>query len=102
MPAKGSHLTEEQKEHLRLINTGKKHTDESKRKMSETRKGKQIPWFTNKGHKHTEESKEKIRIGHLGKPGTMLGRHLTPEQIEKARQFHLGRTLLLRLNLLHP
>ena len=44
-------------------NTGNKHTEESKKKMSETRKG-QVPW--NKGHKLDEEMLKKwseVQVG---------------------------------------
>jgi len=90
MPWKGTHLSEEAKEKLRIANLGKHHTKESRMKMSESRKGRKCPWKVGGWH-HTEEAKEKIRKAHIGKPGTMLGKHLTPEQIEKARRFHLGR-----------
>ena len=65
---------------------GKKHTDESKRKMSETKKERYAKGIirTCKGYKHTEEHKEKNRQAHLGKKRT-------PEAIEKTRQANLGK-----------
>ena len=45
-------------------NMGYRHTDEDRRKMSESHKGN-IPWM--KGKHHTEEAKEKNRQAHLGK-----------------------------------
>ena len=43
---------------------GKKHTEESKRKMSETRQGRPGTWI---GRKHSEESKQKMSVAHLGR-----------------------------------
>lgn len=50
--------TEQHRQRLREANLGKKHSDESKRKMSLIRLGK----------KFTEEHKRKIGLAHLGKP----------------------------------
>jgi group I intron endonuclease len=65
---KGRIMTEEQKEKLRIANTGRKHTQEARMKMSELMKGKtggeKNPMY---GKKHTIESKEKNRISHMGK-----------------------------------
>lgn len=44
---------------------GKKHSTETKNKISEKRKGMPSQF---KGKKHTEESKEKNRLAHIGKP----------------------------------
>lgn len=65
---------------------GKRHTDESKRKMSETKKElyKNGLITTCKGYKHTEEAKEKNRQAHLGKPRSK-------EAIEKTRKSNLGK-----------
>lgn len=53
----GNCPTEEMKQHLREINLGKTHSEESRRKMSESRKGK-IPW--NKGIPTQKEVVQKI------------------------------------------
>jgi hypothetical protein len=65
---------------------GRSHTEESKQKISNTKKenfksGKQTPRC---GFKHSEESKEKNRQSHLGKKRSK-------EAIEKTRQANLGR-----------
>lgn len=54
--ASGIKLTEEQKEHLRQINLGKHHTEETKRKMSNAHKGNKYAL----GTKLSEERKRKI------------------------------------------
>lgn len=54
--AKGVKRTEEQKEHLRQINLGKHHTEETRRKMSASHKGNKY----NLGHKLSEERKRQI------------------------------------------
>ena len=46
-------------DNARKAHKGKKHTEETKRKMSESQKGKS-PWIT--GKKHTEKTKSKIVI----------------------------------------
>lgn len=65
---------------------GRKHTEESKQKISKTKKERfangQIKKRT--GFKHSEETKEKNRQSHLGKKRTL-------EAIEKTRQANLGR-----------
>lgn len=54
--------SEEFKEKMRKINTGKKYSDEVNKKKG--RQGSEHPMF---GKHHTEETKEKIRQGNLGK-----------------------------------
>lgn len=77
---KGKKLTDEQKNHLRLVNTGKTHSEETKRKMSEShkgipmseenkermrqRKGVKNPMF---GQSHSDDAKEKISKAQKGK-----------------------------------
>lgn len=56
-------VTEKQKIHLSKINKGKKHTEESKKKMSESRKGK--TW--NLGKKMSDETRQKLSLAHTGK-----------------------------------
>ena len=53
-PTKGKHLSEEQKQHLRKINLGKKYSDEINKKKGKSRKGPENPaygshykWLTN-------------------------------------------------------
>lgn len=58
---------------------GLKHTEESKRKMSESRKGKKHWWHfkiaqKNKGQKRTQEQKKRISQGHKGKPSKTKGK----------------------------
>lgn len=78
--------------------TGKKHTEESKRKMSESSKG-QKAW--NKGIPHTEETKKKLSEA---KKGISLseetkrkiseanqGKEVSEETREKLRQANLGK-----------
>ena len=60
---------------------GRKHTEESKRKMSEKLSGENSP---NWGKKHSEETKKKIGLGNKGKK-------LSQEQIERMRKANLGK-----------
>ena len=52
------------KKFYRPIESYKPHTEETKKKMSESTSGEKHPMF---GKKHTEETKKKIGEGHLGK-----------------------------------
>ena len=65
---------------------GKKHSEESKRKMSETTKANYANGVTQKrfGFTHSDETKEKIS---KAKQGTKM----SPEAIEKTRQARLGK-----------
>ena len=62
---KGKVISEEQRKKVSVANTGKKHTEESKLKMSIAQKGKKHP---HKGHKLSEDTKRKISESKLGKP----------------------------------
>lgn len=55
-------ISEEQKQHLRKINTGKHHTEETKKKMSISHKGK----VYGKGFKQSEEFKKFKRNAWIG------------------------------------
>lgn len=88
--------TNEEKEHLRIINTGKKHTEKTKHKMSETRKGRVCKLETRKkisekqmgdknhrfGKKHTEEWKQEQSKRRKGRSGTPHSKE-TKEKISK-------------------
>lgn len=57
-------LSDEQKEHLREVNLGKKHSAETKRKMSKSHKGMSTAWLT--GIKVSEETKRKHSVAISG------------------------------------
>jgi hypothetical protein len=62
---KQSKLSPKHKEALRNANVGKTHSEETKKKMSEQRKGS-IPW--NKGLTMSTETKKKMSLSKIGKP----------------------------------
>lgn len=66
--------------------TGKKHSEESKKKMSEAHKGIIAGM---KGKRHTEESKKKMSDALKGKTSGMKGKHHS----EQTRQKMIGRRL---------
>ena len=76
-------LSPEQVQHLREVNTGKIHTEETKRKMSEAHRGLSVKWLT--GSKQSEATRMK------------RGRSLRGKNNGKARsvfQYELDGTLL--------
>jgi len=58
-------MSEETKEKIKISNTGRIHSEESKAKMSKKLKGKLA---SNKGKKMSEEQKLKLSLSHKGKP----------------------------------
>ena len=68
-------------------NTKGTHTEETKKKISDSHKGKLNPMYGVKspmtGKKHTEETKQKIRESRIGKQGSFLGKKHTKEAKEK-------------------
>ncbi len=66
---------------------GKFHSEETKKKISESKKG----------HLHSEETKRKMSASQMGHPGYTKGKptwnkgmKMPPELVEKNRQSHLG------------
>lgn len=78
----GEVLSEETKQKIREKHLGTHHSEESKKKMSETRKGKPS---TFKGRKHTEESKRKMSEKTSGEKNGFYGKHHSEESIQKMR-----------------
>lgn len=80
---KGRKLSEKNKERLKKLHTGNKyrlgikHTEESKKKMSSSLKGKVSP---NKGKPMSEEQKVKIRNSKKGSIPWNLGKPMSEEQ----------------------
>lgn len=102
-------ISEEHKRKLSIANTGKtfKHTEESKLKMSITRKGR-TPWNKGKTGIYTEEQLKKMSISQRnrkpaseetrrkiseagkGRPSGMLGKHCSPEHRRKISEANRG------------
>ncbi len=66
---------------------GKKHSEESKRMVSETKKGNSPPW--NKGLKTGPQSEEWVRARSKG----MMGHHVKEETKQKIRKAQKGKSL---------
>lgn len=106
----GKPKTLEHRQKLRDVVTGKRHTEETKKKMRRPRphtRGKNNPMYGNPrteewrkqhsdrmsgegnpmyGKHHTEETKQKIRVARANQPPPMLGKHHTEETKEKLRK----------------
>ncbi len=75
---------------------GRKHTKESKERMSTTRIERKLAEGENHamyGKHHTEATKKKISIANGGKNHWNYGKHLSIETKEKIKQANLGRTV---------
>ena len=79
-------------------------SEETKRKISETISGEKHPWFGRKhtaeskekmsksstGKKHTKESKLKMSISRMGDKNYLYGKHLSEETKQKLSKSHIG------------
>ena len=75
-------------EHLRLHHLGKHHSEESRKKMSEARKGK--PSWMN-GKQHSEETRKKISDALKGKNHPFFSKHHSVEARKKMSEVHKGK-----------
>ena len=75
-------------DHQRLHHLGKHHSEESRKKMSEARKGK--PSWMNGKH-HSEESRKKMSEARKGKPSWMNGKHHSEESRKKMSEAKKGK-----------
>ena len=95
--------SEEQKQKLKIANSGKNngffgksHSEEQKNKWSLQRRGKPAPPRTkehkrklsesNKGKTHSPETKQKMSLAKIGKPGNRIGKKFTEEQLENVKK----------------
>jgi group I intron endonuclease len=65
----------------------KKHKEETKLKMSESRKGEQNSFF---GKKHSDETKNKLKVSLKGKKTWNKGKKLTEEHIKNLKIAKVG------------
>ena len=78
------HLSDDTKQKIREARLGRRHTEETCKKMSESRMGKNNGMY---GRNHTEESKQKISKAKKGKPGHPC----SEKQKEAARRANTGK-----------
>lgn len=89
-------VSQRTRDKIKISNTGKKHSKETIKKMSESHMGN----TAHLGFKHSDETKEKIRQNNLGKKQTLeqklkqiraqTGRVFFKETKEKISQSHIG------------
>ncbi len=96
-------LTQEHKNKLKLFNLGKKHTEETKMKMSKSRKGKKLPKLSedrkirignlHRGKKLSEETKNKISLAFTGEKNHQWKGGITPvnKAIRSSKEMNLWR-----------
>lgn len=84
----GRVLSEETKEKIRSKAIGRKHSNESKKKMSNTRKGN-IAW--NKGKPMSDDQKRKLSESNKGKPNYAMRKPKTEEHKRKLSEKLKGR-----------
>ena len=87
---KGYKPTKESINKTRRANLGRKASDETKRKLSESHKG-QIGW--NKGLKMSDELRRKLSEAHKGLPSPKRGTKMSEEQRLKLRLAHKDKSL---------
>ena len=75
-------------DHQRLHHLGKQHSEESCKKMSESRKGKPS-WMKDKHH--TAETCKKMSESRKGKPSGMKGKHHSEESRKKMSEAKKGK-----------
>ena len=63
-------------------------SEETRKKMSECRKGEKAPWY---GKKLTEEAKQKMSEAHKGKPGYWTGKKRDAETLRKISEARKGK-----------
>lgn len=78
------HLAEKTKQKIGHANRGRRHSEKSKRKMSESRTGENNGMY---GKHHSDEAKQKMSEAKKGKPGTPRSDY----QKERARLANLGK-----------
>ena len=76
----GNHLSPETCRKISIANKGRKHTLESRRKMSESLRGRSS-W--NKGISPSDETRRKISESLKGENHLLYGKKLTKEEVEK-------------------
>jgi hypothetical protein len=83
-PMYGKHHTEEAKQRLREINTGKKLTEEQREKVRQSKLGKSRGEFS-------DEWRANMSAAHAGENNHMYGKTHSDDTKEKIRQKALGR-----------
>ena len=85
---KGVPMSEESKRKMSESRKGKLHTEETKKKISESNKGKPSAML---GKKHSEESKKKMGESRSGKKNPFFGKHHTEETRKKISTANKGK-----------
>lgn len=86
----GYHLSEERKQHISEVQTGRLLTDEWKLHISESIKGENAPWY---GKTFSEEHRKNLSESQKGKPSAMgmLGKRQSEESKRKISESNIGK-----------
>lgn len=86
---KNPKVSDETKEKLRIVNLGKKHSKETKTRVSENNARY---W---KGKKMSEEHKQKLSESHMGKVSPMKGKKFSDDARRNMSLAHLGKKRII-------
>lgn len=89
-PRFGRKHTSETKEKMSKAHKGKKLSEEAKQKMSKAKSGENNPMF---GKRHSEDARKKMSKAHSGKNHHFYGKKLSEETRKKMSESHKGKKL---------
>lgn len=89
-PMYGKHHTEETKRKISESNIGRTQSEEARKKISDATRGEKNPFY---GKTHSEESKRKMSEALKGRPSPNKGKPLSDAQKARLSEVHRGKTL---------
>ena len=90
-PMFGSHHSEETRKKISESKTGKHPSEETRKKMSEAQTGEKNPWY---GKHLSEEHKKKLSEAQIGEKSHWFGKHHSEESKKKIRENNPSKPVL--------